>query len=322
MKRRKFIAATGGAIATGMLARPAIVRAADAWPTRDITIIVPLGPGGASDLTSRFIARLASRELNVQVQVKNVIGGAGLTGFAELAASKPDGSVFGIVNVGGLLVFPHIMQVPYTFESYKFLGGVGMIIQCIAAGGDSPFKTIEDVIAVGKTRAITYAASTILNGYCMIQLANLTGAKFRFVATSTNAEAAAAAAGGHVDLVIQTPPDISGLIDSKQLRYLASAIDQRWPAYPDVKTLVQMGYKGAENFAPSGFACPAGVPPELAARLEQIVTKAAREPELIELLEKLSVIPRPMSGQELHDRLQAQRPIVEAALIEAGMKKM
>lgn len=319
MKRREFIVA-GGTAAGAVIAAPAIVRAQSSWPPREITIIVAVSPGSSSDTVARIIAKIITRDMKIPVQVKNVLGGAGLTGFSELAASKADGSVFGVVNVGGLLIFPHIMQVPYTWDSFRFLGAIGKISYGIGTAADSPFKTVEDIIAIGKTRAVTYATSTILNGYCMIQLANLTGAKFRFVATNTSPEAVAAAVGGHVDLVVQSPPDMAPLLDSKQLRLVASAIDRRWPSHPDVKTLIESGYK-AENIIPSCFACPSGVPAEAGAKLEQIIAAVAKDPELVDVMQKLFIEPGAMNGKQLYETLKAQAPAVEAALAEAGMKK-
>jgi tripartite-type tricarboxylate transporter receptor subunit TctC len=85
----------------------------------------------------------------------------GLTGFAELAASKPDGYTFGLVNVGGLLVFPHIMKVPYIWDSFRFLGGVAENYFGVGVATNSPIDTVEDLVATAKRRRVTYSASAI-----------------------------------------------------------------------------------------------------------------------------------------------------------------
>ncbi|MBI3711207.1 MAG: tripartite tricarboxylate transporter substrate binding protein [Proteobacteria bacterium] len=318
MKRRDFIA-SGAAFTAGLVAQPATARA-QAWPTREITIIVAVGPGSSADALARGVARIASRELNATVQVKNVLGGAGLTGFAELAASKPDGHTFGVVNVGGLLVFPHIMKVPYTWDSFSFLGGVAEGYYGIGIAVNSPIKTIEDLIAAGKSRRVTYSASAIMNGVAMIQLGNATGAKFQFVPASTQPEAVAQAVGGHVDVVVQTPPDLVPLIEGKQLRLLASATYNRWPNYPDVKTLKELGYDAA-TIVPLGFACSSGVPPAIRAKLEQVIAVAAKDPELMATMRSLTILPRALSGPEFRDAIQSQASTVEGILVAAGMKK-
>ncbi len=317
MRRRDVLA--GGAASVGLLASPAIVRA-QAWPAREVSIIVAVGPGSSADAVARGVARIASKELNATVTVRNVLGGAGLTGFAELAASRPDGYTFGLVNVGGLLVFPHIMKVPYTWDSFAFLGGVAENYYGIGIAANSPIKTVEDLIRASKSRRVTYSASAIMNGMAMIQLANVAGTRFQFVPANTQPEAVAQAVGGHVDVVLQTPADMIALIEAKQLRLLASAVDQRWPNYPDVPTLTELGYNAA-TVVPLGFACPSGVPAEIRARLEQAVAKAAQDAELIQTMRSLTISPKAMNAKEFHDAIRSQAPAIEAVLVEAGMKK-
>jgi tripartite-type tricarboxylate transporter receptor subunit TctC len=318
MKRRDVLVGAA-ALAAGSIAKPATLRA-QAWPAREITIIVAVGPGSSADAIARGVARVASRELQAPVQVKNVLGGAGLTGFAELAASKPDGYTFGLVNVGGLLVFPHIMKVPYTWDSFSFLGGVAENYFGVGIAANSPIKTIEDLVAAAKTRRVTYSASAIMNGVAMIQLGNATGVKFQFVPSSTQPEAVAQAVGGHVDVVLQTPADLVPLIEGKQLRLLASATDYRWPNYPDVKTLKEMGYNAA-SVVPLGFACPAAVPQDIKAKLEKAVAAAATDPELVATMRNLTIRPRTMTSVEFHDAIKSQSATVEGILVAAGMKK-
>jgi len=282
---------------------------------------VAVGPGSSADAVARGVARVASRELGVAVQVKNVLGGAGLTGFAELATSKPDGYTFGLVNVGGLLVFPHIMKVPYTWDSFSFLGGVAENYYGIGIAAKSPIKTVEDLVAAAKTRRVTYSASAIMNGVAMIQLGNATGVKFQVVPSNTQPEAVAQAVGGHVDVVLQTPADLIPLIEGGQLRLLASVTGDRWPKYPDVKTLREMGYDAA-TIAPLGFACPSAVPAEIRVRLQRVVTLAAADPELQATMKSLIIRPKDMTAAKFHDAIRSQAATVEGILTAAGIKKI
>lgn len=322
MKRRNFLA-TGGAFAAGLgagIATGSNPARAQAWPAREVTIIVAVGPGSSADAIARGVAKVMTKEIGAGVQVKNVLGGAGLTGFAELAASKPDGYTIGLVNVGGLLVFPHIMKVPYTWDSFAFLGGVAENYYGIGIAEASPIKTVEDLIAAARTRRVTYSASAIMNGVAMIQLGNAAGVKFQFVPSSTQPEAVAQAVGGHVDLVLQTPPDLVPLIEGKKLRLLASATGNRWPNYPEVKTLKELGYDAA-SVVPLGFACPAGVPPEARAKLEQAITKAAGDAELAAAMRNLTIMPRAMTAAQFYQAIKSQEATVEGILVAASMKK-
>ena len=215
MKRREFIAASG-ALMAGSLLQTSTARAED-WPTHELSMILAFAAGSGADTIARMMAKLVSQELKVNVNVKNVLGGSGLTGFAEMVNSKPDGYTFGIVNVGALTVLPHVMQVPFKLEDVGFLSGFSLNSYGIGTAVNSDFKTVDDIVRIGKTRVVTYSTSTILNGFVLLQLGNLTGAKFRFVSANTNQEAVAQAAGGHVDLTVQGPADMVPLIDGGNL---------------------------------------------------------------------------------------------------------
>src|SRR5262245_18395284 len=96
MKRRDLF---GAMFVVGLLASPSLVQA-QAWPSMEIQIILAVAPGCSADLLARAVAKVMNRELKVPVTIKTVLGGAGLTGFSELAASKPDGDTIGGGNVG------------------------------------------------------------------------------------------------------------------------------------------------------------------------------------------------------------------------------
>lgn len=318
MLRRHLIVGLGALAATGAIA-PSPVLAA--WPEHEITIIVPVSPGSSADQTARVVAEVMSRELDTTVVVKNVVGGGGLTGFAEVAKSEPDGYTMGIINNGALLIMPHVMaNVPVTMADYDFVGGVAAVYYGLAVSADSPIKTLDDLVKAGKERRVTFAANTPMNAVAMIQLGNLTGGHYQLVMTQSQPEAVAQAAGGHVDAVVQTPSEMIPLIDGGQLTFLASASPKRWPKYPDVPTLQEAGYDAA-NVVPLGFAVPHGVPADRLAKLRAAVATAATDPKVVETLERLTIISQPLSAEELEAALKRNAPIVEATIEAAGMKK-
>ena len=110
------------------------------------------------------------------------------------------------------------------------------------------------------------------------------------------------------------------MIEGGKLRLLASATGQRWPRYPDVPTLRELGHDAA-SIVPLGFACPSGVPAEARTRLERVVALAARDGELAATMENLSIRPRPMDAAEFRHAIESQKATVEGILVAAGMKK-
>ena len=321
MKRREFLAAGGALAATSALTPSAFGQTA--WPAgKPITIIVPVATGSSSDQVARDLAAVMQRKLaGSTVVVKNVVGGGGVTGFAEVAASPADGYTVGLVNVGSLLILPHTQPMPFNFDSFTFLGAIGGSYNGLGVGANSPFKSVADVVAEGKKRTLTFATATPLQGICMFQMANLTGMKVRMVLTQTQAEAVSEAIGGHVDFCIQSSPEMIPVIEGKQMRLLASVVKQKWPNYPEIPTLLDLGYQAA-NVIYQGFASPAGTPAAIVKQLGDVVANAADDKELLELLTKYQIAAVKLSGPEFLAAMKEQAPIVEKVLIDAGMKKI
>ena len=320
MKRRQFLLSSGAAAAAATIAKPGLAQ--QAWPlAKPITIVVAVAPGGSADLVARAVADVAKKELpGATVVVKNVVGGGGVTGFAEVAASPADGYTLGLVNVGSLLILPHTQQMPFSMNSFTFLGTVGGAYNGIGSAATGPYKSIADVVAAGKQKTLTFTTATPLQALAVFQLGTLTGAKFRLVLTQTQAEAVSEVVGGHVDFCIQNPPEMTPLIEGKQMNFLASAATERWPNYPNVPTLIEMGYK-AVDIVPLGFACPAGVPASISSRLEAVIVKAAGDADVLDTLKKFSTAPLKMTGAEFLNALKQMAPEVEKVLVEAGIKK-
>ena len=323
MKRRQFIVA-GGAAAAAAVAKPGWAQApSQAWPAgKPITVVCPVAPGGSADQVARALAGLMQRKLpGATVVVRNTVGGGGVTGFAEVAASPADGYTVGLVNVGSLLILPHTQKMPFDFNSFVFLGALGLSFNGLGVGDKSPFKSVKDVVEAGKQKTLTFATATPLQGVCMFQLAAETGMKVRMVLTATQQEAVSQAVGGHVDFCIQSSPEMIPLIEGKEMRLLASVVTKRWPNYPEVPTLLDLGYKAA-NVIVQGFACPAGTPQAIVSRLEEIVSNAGADPEVLQTLTKYQIGSTKMSGAEFLAVMKEQAPIVEKVLIDAGMKKI
>ena len=302
--------------ASAMLAAPKVH--AQNWPSREIRMIVSVAPGGAADLVARQVAKVIGEDTGGTVVVRNIVGGSGLTGMAEMAASPPDGYTLSLVNIGSLLVLPHIMQVPFTWDDLAFLGGISQNYYGISVAGNSPVKTLEDLIALSKQRRVTYGCATIINGAALVQVGNLTGGRYRLVNTSTDAEAVSQCIGGFIDCVVTSSTIQLPMLESGRLRLIATT-PARWPNY-DVPTVQEQGYNAA-TVVPLGFACPAGVPKPIRDRFTAAILKAARDPVTVDMLVRTVNEPKAMTGEEFRQALYSQREVIEAMLVDAGMKR-
>ncbi|HPA91060.1 MAG TPA: tripartite tricarboxylate transporter substrate binding protein [Quisquiliibacterium sp.] len=319
MDRRAALRA-GGALAASTLAAPAIAQAPK-WPSREITLINPNAPGASTDLTARIVAQALEKRLNATVIVKNVVGGAGALGPSTLATSAPDGHTMGLVAISSHIAVPNMMDVKYNpWEAFDVIGQVAALRYGIGVPANSPFKTIDDLIATGKQRQVTYGSNNVTNVVAMFQLAKLTGAKLRWVVFSGGVEAVAQAVGGHVDAAIQTVAEIRPQVDGGKMRLLAAAGPQRWPYYPEVKTLRELGYEAVTN-GPFGYAFPTGVEASIKQRMEAALADVMKDKSVTDQIAALGIEPVYRSGADYKAFLKKIEGELVPILQETGMAK-
>jgi len=297
-----------------------VTLAAGDWPQKEITLINNFPPGSATELTARTFARSISKTLGKTVVIKAVPGGAGQLGPAELARSAPDGYTMGLVGSSSYLTAPHMVDLPFKpWESFDLIAQIAELRYGIGVRKESPIKSIDDMIKLSKEKRLTYSSTSPNNVLPMFQMAKLNGANLRWIVFSGGAEAVLQAVGGHVDLTLQSATEMKPQIEAGSLRLLASTSPARWPEYPDVPTLRELGYNYV-SFGPMGYAFPRGVDPKIRARMEEAFAIAIKDPEVLDQLAKLGVAPTYRSGADFHKHLKDMEPLFIQILTESGMK--
>jgi tripartite-type tricarboxylate transporter receptor subunit TctC len=304
------------------LSAPALRRAAaqeGRWPNRELSLITGFGPGGGTDLVARAVAAHMEKSLGVSVVVRNTPGAGGTLGPGRIAQSKPDGYTFGLVGLSALVVAPLTMDLPYKpWESFDFLAVTSELRIGMPVGPSLPHvKTMADFIAEGRKRPLTIASTNPGSAVSFFDLARLTGMQITYVQISSITEAATQVAGGHIDSYTGTS-EMIGLVKGGNLRMLASASVDRWPEFPEVPTLMELGYETATRQLII-WAGPAGMPVAIRDRLEAALLAAARDPEVLARQQAASIAPRPLGRVEAMALIQEVRPGVEAALAASGM---
>ncbi len=318
MERRTILRA-GAALAGAAFAAPVIGQ--PKWPSREITLINPNAPGASTDLTARILAQGLEKRLGTPVIVKNVVGGAGALGPSTLAAAPPDGHTMGLVAISTHIAVPNMMDVPYKpWEAFDILGQVAMLRYGIGVGEGSPVKTIQELVELGKQRIVSYSSNNVTNVVAMFQLSKLTGARFRWIRASGGVEAVTQAVGGHVDAVIQTVTEMKPQIEAGKLRFLAAAAVERWPDFPEVKTLREHGYD-AVTHGPFGYAYPAGVDKGIHKRMEAALAEVMADKSITDQIARIGIVPIHRSGAEYAAFLKEIEGNLLPILKETGMAK-
>lgn len=306
-------------VTAGLLALPGLALAQGHWPNREITLITGFGPGGGTDVVARALAAHMEKTLGVSVIVRNMPGAGGTLGPAAVARARPDGYTFGLVAASALLVAPLTMDTPYRpWESFDFLAGTSELRIGIPVGPSLPeVRTLADFIEAGRRRRITFATTNPGSAVSFFDLRRMTGADLNYIAYGSITDAATAVAGGHIDSYTGTAEMIP-LVKGGPLRMLASASVDRWPEFPEVPTLRELGYDTVTRQL-VGFAGPAGLPPAVRDRLSAALLAAANDPAVQARQASVSIAPRPMTREEYVAALREVQPGIVAALKAAGV---
>ena len=214
------------------------------FPSKPITVIVPYGAGGGTDTTGRFLANAAEQYFSQPIAVINRSGASGTVGTAEAAAAAPDGYTLYFGASDALVTTPHSLKVPYSVDDFRGIVGVSYAPSSIAVRTDSPWETLDDLLAEQGTDTVIDRGHSGAGGVHHTLLKSLfleTGIKFRDIPFQGGAKTIAALRGGHVDLIGGTPGAMVASIEAGETRILALSSPDRLDAFPGVPTFKEKG---------------------------------------------------------------------------------
>ena len=274
MHRRTFAALAAAALATPAWAQ-------GNYPERPITMVVPAPPGGGTDLIARLYSDLLSQELGQQVLVDNKGGGNGNVGTAIVARAKPDGYTllmqYSAYHSANPALIKELNWKPDDFTGVA-MGAVAPHVIVIAK--KVPADDLKSFIAYAKANpgklnyasvgqgSVPHLGGVLLNKAAGIDLAH--------VPYKGAGPATADLVAGQVELMVVTPPSVSGHIRSGSVKALALASDQRHPAFPDIPTTAEAGLPGFILDGWFALFAPAGTPQPIVDRLNAAMRKIAR----------------------------------------------
>ena len=273
-----------------MLAGLATAAAADTYPSRPITMIVPFGAGGPTDALARILAQRMSQSLGQQVLIENVTGASGTIGIGRVARAAPDGYTLVIGNWASHVVNSAIFKTPFDyvadFEPVARLSGNPYII---VGKNALPAKTLPELIAwlkanPGKATEGTGGAGSgqHVGG---VYFQKVTGTSFVFVPYKAgSSDVMRDVVAGHIDLSIDQAISALPYIRQGQLRAFAVADSKRLASAPDIPTVDEAGAPGVHVIAWFGMWMPKGTPKDVIAKFSAAAMEALADPSVREKL--------------------------------------
>ena len=269
-------------VAGGVACAPGRV-AAQAYPTRPVTIVVPFAAGGGNDIMARLLGQHMGGALGQQFVIDNRGGAAGTIGARAVAKAAPDGYTLMVGHSGLFAMAPGLYGAAAGFDPRKDFSAVGLMAsyqQVLVVHPSFPARTLADVLALAKKDPgkITYATAGIGSGSHVSTelLVAMAGIKLVHVPYRGSGPAMSDLVGGHVDIAITTIPPSISQIRGGLLRAIAVTGSSRLSILPDVPTVAESGVPGYDAVIKYGMVAPAGTPRPIVERLNAELNAALR----------------------------------------------
>jgi tripartite-type tricarboxylate transporter receptor subunit TctC len=296
----------GAMLLAGLLGMPPAAHAEDAWPTRTITTIVPLGAGSGSDLMARIALDAVSKQVGQTIVVENRPGAGGTIGTAFALREPADG--YTLVAYGALASAQALYsKMPYdTLKDITPVIPLGQQPLVLITSPDGPYKTMADLTAAIKAKPgmLNYASAGVgsASHFGASRLLMSIGGTAQHVPYRGAADSVAEVIAGRDDFSIQPMSVTLPLIRSGKLRAVAVDATTRSPSLPDTPTLIEAGLP-ADSVYPfyAGLFVSAKTPKAIVQKLHDETAKALQDPAVQKRLAVLGVQPMPMSLAEFKD---------------------
>jgi tripartite-type tricarboxylate transporter receptor subunit TctC len=294
MNRRELLKAAA-ALPLAPAAFPTLALAQGAaYPSRNITMIVPFPAGGQADLAARPVALAMEKILGKPVLVDNRAGGGGgSVGNAAAARAEPDGYTL-LMTLSSLAVLPEadrLFDRPVAYEVSQFAPVARVLADptILAVPASAPWKTLKDFVEDAKARPgqIPYGSSGPYGTLhiAMEMFAASAGIKLQHIPFRGAAPALTALLSDTVQALASAPGVLKQQVDDGKLRVLANWGAERIPSFPNLPTFKELGYKDVEFYIWAGLFAQSALPAPIMAQLRKAVAEAVKAPEVIKTFE-------------------------------------
>ena len=310
----------------GALCLAPLLALAQAYPSKPVHIVVPFGPSGVADITTRTIAPKLGDELGQPIVVDNLPGAGGIRAAEAVAHAEPDGHTLLLLTNGNAVSQALFKSLPYDpANDFAMISTVGYFSMVIVTGAQSQLKTLRDVITTAKANPGKMNIGSITPGGTQHLAAELfrstAGIDALVVPHKTTGEVIVAVRNGNVDLAVDFIAPLISAIRSGQLRALAVTAAKRFPGLADVPTVIEAGMPGYDVASWNALAAPAKTPRPVIDKVRVALIKALAAPEVQKRYADLGVEGRASTPEELKDFYAAETRRWTRVVERAGIPK-
>ncbi|MCH4587804.1 tripartite tricarboxylate transporter substrate binding protein [Achromobacter xylosoxidans] len=306
------------------MAMPLLARAA--FPERPLRIVVPFTPGGGTDIIARQLAKGLTDALGQSVIVENRPGGSTIIGTENVAKSPADGYSL-LMATFAHAVNPAIhKKLPYdTDKAFAPVALIGKSPNVLVVSPKSRFKSVQDILAYARAHPGKLTFGSYGNGTS----AHLAGEMFKSLGKVDILHVPYKGAGpgindlmgGQIDMIFSTSASVSGQIKNGQLRALAVSTAERSAIVPDLPSMAESGVQDFDLNSWNGYFGPAGMPPEVVARLNDAIKQVVAKPDVRKRLAGLGFDAFSSSPEAFAQFVSEQRDLWGKLIRDAGIEQ-
>lgn len=303
--------------------------AAQAYPERQVTMVIPFAAGGPTDTVGRLIAEKMSADLGQQVIVQNVGGAGGTLAAGQVAKAEPDGYTIFLHHIGMATSATLYRSLPYDPRTaFEYVGLVTEVPMTIIARKDFEPNDFASLISYVKENAdeITLANAGIgaASHLCGMLLMSALESPIVTVPYQGTGPAMTDLLGGQVDLMCDQTTNTTQQIKGGTVKAYAVTSRERLAIFPDLPTAAEGGLDGFEVSVWHGLYTPAGTPAEINERLAESLRTALADPSVAARFAELGTAPSPAEDAtpaalkaKLESEIERWKPVIEAAGVYA-----
>jgi tripartite-type tricarboxylate transporter receptor subunit TctC len=324
-KRRMFI---GGVTAAAALTLAACGNSGgaggegDAFPSKDVNMVVTYAAGGPTDVAGRAIAKFMEKDLDTTFVVENKDGASGAVGTADVVRSKADGYTIAMTTESAVARVPAVEDVGYTYEDVTPIGvatyGPGLVL----VSADSPYKTIDELVAAAKKDpgGIKFgtAGASSPQHLELMRLKQDYDVDIEAVPFKGEAPAVTAVLGNNVQgCFCSNAQTTMAQVDAGKFKVLAVGTEERLPSMEDVPTLKESGFPelihGNSYFV---LVAPKDTPADAITALEGSLEKALKDEATVTTIGDVRILPEFMGSEELKTMMTDEQETLIPSLKE------
>ena len=300
--------------------------AQDAWPNRQIRMVVPLPAGAAVDVIGRLVAAKLGDRLGQTVVIENRAGASGAIGADAVAKAAPDGYTLGMAttttHVTNAIVNAKLAYDPV--KDFTPIGLIGVVPYALSVSPKIPVNNVRELIALAKSKPGILSYSSVGLGsvahLATEMLSNMTGIKLNHVPYRSASQAVIDLAEGRIDITFGTLGSSLPLIKDGKIKLLAVSTTRRASQVPAIPTIAEAGVPGFETSLWFALVAPPNLPQPIATRLNRELNAIIADPVVQRGFDVQATQSEPSTLQGMADLIRNDLARWRAIAAKAGIK--